>query len=149
MTKPLLTAFFLAATTALVSAAPGDKESTEPTERVSYKATGASDDGVVELADPTPANHGRVFITVDEDTRPIARLRLAAHSGRPKILAVQIDTDDGKRRVIRVGKVLGKKAHYVDLRGPQKLVRIMVLSEGTAKAKYTMHGDAPSRVAGR
>jgi len=62
---------------------------------------------------------------------------------------VQIDTADGKHRVIRVGKVLGRKAHYVDLRGPQKLVRIMVLSEGNAKAKYTLYGEAPSRVAGR
>ena len=149
MLKSLLSACFVLATTAVMPAAHADKQSTEPRSRVNIKDLAKPDTGWIELADPTPANHGREFITVDEDTRPVVRLRLAAHSGRPKIHSIQIDTDDGKQRVIRINKVLGKKPYDVTLRGARKLVRLMVVSEGNAKATYTLYGQVPEQLVRR
>ena len=146
MPKSLFTALLVAASTSLVSAAPADKESTE---RVSYKATGESAAGWIELADPTPANHGRTFVVLDDNTRPLVRLRLAANAGAPLIQTVRVDYKDGTSRVIKVGKRLAKKPALLDLRGARKIHCITVVSSGTAKAKYTLHGEPSPQVAGR
>jgi len=147
MSKHLLTAIFIAATTSLVSAAPADKESTE---RVSYKGKGAgSTDGWVELADPTPASHGKTFVLVDDNTRPLLRLRLAAESGRPMIQTVRVDYSDGTSKVVKLRKRLDKHGSYVDLRGPRKIHCITVVSEGNSKAKYTLHGEPPPAAVAR
>ena len=145
MSKSLFTALLVAATTSLVSAAPADKESTE---RVSYN-TGESDAGWIELADPTPANHGRTFVVLDDNTKPLVRLRLAANAGKPLIHTVRVDYKDGSSRVIRVEKRLAKKPELLDLRGPRKIHCITVVSEGNAKAKYTLHGEPPPQAVAR
>jgi hypothetical protein len=144
MMKSLLPALIVAATASLVSAAPADRESTE---RVSYKPTAARDTGWIELADPTPANHGRTFVVLDD--KPLVRLRLAAGSGKPLIRTVRVDYSDGTSRVIKVGKRLARTGELLDLRGARKVHCITIVSAGNTKATYTLHGEPPQAVARR
>ena len=138
-----LSALLLAGTVSLVSAAPNDKETTE---RVSYTDKARPDtptgDGWVELASPTPASHGREYIAVAPDAGPFVRLRIEANAGRPIVRAVRIDYTDGTQRVMRIDKVIGKqRPSYVDLRGPRRIERVVVTTEGTKKALYTVHAE--------
>ena len=140
-----LSAMLLAGATALVSAAPVDKETTE---RVSYKdkarrtAPSATDDsGWIELASPTPARHGREYIGV-ADGVPLVRLRIAGHLGRTVVRTVRVDFKDGTSRTVRLDQVVSKdKPAYVDLRGPKRVERLVVVTERAAKAEYTVHGE--------
>ena len=134
--------------TSIVSAAPVKQETADRV-RYSAKADPTSADGWIELADPTPANQGRTFVVLDDATSSLVRLRLAAQTGRPKIHSVRVDYTDGTSRVVKIGKAIGKRPAYVDLRGARKVHCITVVSDGNAKAKYTLHGEPPTRMAGR
>lgn len=127
------------------AAAEDDKETTE---RVSYvdrqKADRPppQDEGWIELADPSPASHRKVFILVDPSAGPYTRLKLSAATGRPQIRTVWIDFANGKRKVVHVRKVLDKKRPaFVDLGGPRQLQRITVLTEGSKRETYAVHGE--------
>ena len=139
-----LSAILLAGASALVSAAPEDRETTE---RVSYTAKGrraapASDDGWIELASPTPASHGREYITVADEARPLVRLRISSHRGRVIVQTVRVDYDSGKSRTVRVDKIVAKgKPAYVDLRGGGRVERVVVSTERASRAEYTVHGE--------
>ena len=139
-----LSAILLAGASALVSAAPVDRESTE---RVSYTnkarraAPAPSEDGWIELASPTPASHGREYIGV-ADGVPLVRLRIAGHQGRTVVRTVRVDFKDGTSRTVRLDQVVSKdKPAYVDLRGPKRVERLVVVTERAAKAEYTVHGE--------
>lgn len=140
-----LSAMLLAGATTLVSAAPGDNETTE---RVSYKDKARRDapttdaEGWIELATPTPASHGREYIEIDRSTGPLVRLRIGAAHGRTLVQTVRIDFPDGKSRTVRVGKLVSKtKPAYVDLRGPRHVVRVVVTTGRGTRAEYTLHGE--------
>jgi hypothetical protein len=144
-----LGACFVAALVSLVSAAPADKETTE---RVSYKGkAGARTDAPpkgdgewVELADPTPANHGKEYISVGSNAGTFTRLRLDASKGRPIIMAVRIDFKTGKSRVVHLQVVLDKKKRpsaYVDLGGPREIQQVVVTTDPVSKATYTVHAE--------
>ncbi len=147
-----LSALFLAGTVSLVSASPADKEATG---RVSYTkaepAQTATNEPWIELASPTPASHGKEFIEVDDSSGPLVRLRIAAHAGRPTVRSVRIDYKDGTQRTVRLDKTIDKmKPAYVDLRGERKIDRVIVVSEGSSKALYTVEAEpARSHVAAR
>ena len=138
-----LSALLVAGSFSLGAAAPVDQETTE---RVSYKDKARVDipteDGWVELASPTPASHGREYIAVAPDAGPFVRLRLDADAGRLIVLAVRIDYRDGTRRTVRIDKVLAKqRPTYVDLKGPRRIERVVVTTEGSKKATYTVHAQ--------
>jgi hypothetical protein len=146
----VLSAVLVAGAVSLVSAAPEKKESTE---RVSYTEKGKRDtpkaspdtEGWIELATPTPASHGREFIFVDEAVAPIEQLRITATANRPIVRSLRIEYRDGTQRVVRLDKVVdAKHPAYVDLRGPKRIERVTVVSEGSSKATYALHG-APAR----
>jgi hypothetical protein len=115
----------------------------ESTARVTYnekvKRPAASDDWI-QVGTPTPASHGREYITIDPDAGAFVRLRIDATAGRPIVRSVRLDFKDGKSRVVSVDRIVEKsKPAYVDLGGAKQLERIVVVSEGSAKASYAVY----------
>lgn len=140
-----LSAFVVAAMTSVVAA---ESAKTESAERVSY-TTGARRDttapkhtGWVELASPTPASHGREYIALEP--RAFVRLRVTAAAGRPIVRSVRIDFTDGTSRAVRIDRVVDKRRPaFVELRGHQQIERLVVVSEGSRTALYTVSGELP------
>ena len=132
-----ISALMLAGAASFVSAAPAKEETGE---RVSYsgekRATSHDDADWIELASPTPASHGREFITVEASYN---LLRIDAHKGRPIVTSVKVVYDDGKTKTIRIGRVLGGKqpTAYVALTGAN-VHHIVVNTEPKSKATYTV-----------
>jgi hypothetical protein len=132
-----------------VSAAPDD---TETTERVSYKDKDAASKEVpptpdgewVELADPTPANHGREYISLGAAAGTFTRLRVDASQGRPIVKAIRIDFTTGKSRIVNLQIVLDKKKRrsaYVDLKGAREIRQIVVITDRASKGLYTINAE--------
>jgi hypothetical protein len=137
-----ISGLLLAAFAQVVSAAPSKDETAE---RVSYTADAPAkksptnpEGNWVELASPTPARHGKEFITVDGR---YAQLRIDAAKGRPKVKSVRIVYANGKDRVVRVGRTLkGKqKTAVVDLSGAP-IEHIVVETNPRAGGSYTVTG---------
>jgi hypothetical protein len=128
----------------LVLAEPSDRESTE---RVSYDGRGqpraaVDDDGWFELATPTPASHGREFIVIEPDARPLARVRLTAVTGRPIVRAVRLELADGTSRTVRVDRALdAKHPHIIELPA-RAITSLVVISEGSKRATYGVSGSS-------
>lgn len=137
-------ALLLVANASAVSAAP---EKQENTERVSYSdqagdpAAQLDDDGWVELATPTPASHGREYVTVDADAGTFRQIKLTAASGRPFVEAVRIRFADGKQRVVQLDRRLAAhRPATIDLRGDKQISQIVVDTRGGQKATYGVFG---------
>lgn len=149
-----VTALLLAGSVSLATATPHKERG--PTGRTSYteepaEAPSASPDSAppawVELATPTPCAHGRTFVTVDDDTVAVSRLRIDAHQGLAVIKGVKVKFKDGKQRYVKLAKRLdarGQKSAYIDLRGGHELDSFVVDSDWRAKGSYTVHGE-PAR----
>lgn len=131
-----ISVLMLAAAAFDVSAAPAKEETGE---RVSYsdaKSASKDDADWVEIASPTPASHGREFVSVEASYN---LLRIDAHKGRPIVKSVKVVYDDGKSKTIRIGRVLGGKhpTAYVALTGAA-VHHIVVNTERKSKATYTV-----------
>lgn len=132
---------FLAAAFGVASAAPAKDETGE---RVSYSgrakatSTATPDAEWVELASPTPASHGREYITVDGR---YGLLKIDAAKGRPRVQSVRVVYTDGKEKVVRVGQVLGGKraTAIISLTGSQ-VDHVVVNTDRGSKGTYTVHG---------
>jgi hypothetical protein len=142
----LLSAFLLVGT---ASAAP---EKTENRERISYSGdarrdtSNKPDDGWIELASPTPASHGREFIPVDPSAEAFVRLKLTADSGRPIVRRVRVHFSDGTQRLVRLDRAVDKKHPVmVDLKVAKRIDRLVVETEGSKKATYSVYGEPDSR----
>lgn len=152
-----ISAFLIAGSMSIASAAPADHESTE---RVSYsdaassssKDRGHSDDGWVELASATPASHGREYIVVGADAGTFTRLRIDAAAGRPTVRAVRVDYKNGKSKVMRVDTTLDHKrkpSTILDLRGAHEIEQLVVITD-RGSGKYAVYAEGePSAVASR
>jgi hypothetical protein len=151
MRTPTLTLLFLAITGVGVLAQPGPEETTArvrygddraqpPSEKI---ATAASADGWVELASPTPASHGREFISVDDHAGAIKELRLSATSGRPYVSSVRVDFKDGTRRTFEIDRVAasGKRAIRVDLHGAKQIQQLIVVTDRTSPGTYLVEAS--------
>ena len=130
----------LAAAASVVSAAPAKEETGE---RVSYsgeaKPTSATPEADwVELASPTPASHGREYITVDGR---FSLLRIDAAKGRPVLKSVRVVYTDGNERVVRMERVLGGKraTAIVSLSGSQ-IDHVVVNTDPKSKGTYVVQG---------
>lgn len=141
-----LCAVFAATVCSLGSAAAEDDK--ETTERVSYvdrrkpDRPPAQDEGWIELADPSPASFRKVFILVDPSAGPYTRLKISATAGTPRVRSVWIDFANGKRKIVHVGKTITKqRPAFVDLGGARQLQRLTVLTEGSKREKYAVHGE--------
>jgi hypothetical protein len=144
-----LSAVLLLAGTPAVSAEPEDNETTE---RVRYGARDAPKptDGWFEIATPTPANHGTEFIIVDGDQGPWTRLRITASRGNPIVRTVRIEYENKKSKVVRLDQVITKnRPAYVDLGGARHIERVVIVSEGSARSAYAVHGASARTVARR
>jgi hypothetical protein len=132
---------------AAVTAAP-DRE--EISERVRYadepRADPASSDAAwVELASPTPARHGRVYLPLAPGAR-YTQLRLEAHAGRPRVQSVRLAFRDGEERVVRVARVLAtERPAVIDLDGTRELDFVVVVTDPRGRATYTVHA-APTAI---
>jgi hypothetical protein len=141
-------AFILVGAVATASAQP---EPSEPSGRVSYTdqaapaAPAAAQQGSeVELASPTPANHGTEFIVVGRDAGQFSQLRLAATSGRVIVRRVRIFFDDGTQQAVDVDSILDsdrKKDAKVTVKAPKAIDHITVTTE-SGHGKYALYGTA-------
>jgi hypothetical protein len=142
MTKTAISALILAIAPSVVSAAPAKDETAE---RVSYndeKEKSDSPDGWVELASPTPAKHGRTYITVDGR---YAQLRVDRHKGRPVVKTVRIVYSDGKQRTVKINS--RKRSSVIDLAAGSTIEHIVVTTDWRSKGTYTVSA-MPAEAAG-
>lgn len=140
----------LASLASVVSAGPDDKETTE---RVSYtepeaepRASPPVPDGEwVELASPTPAKHGKEFISVDPDGGPYRQLRVEAASGKPIVQRVVVHYTDGVKRETWIGKALTARrpTAVVLLRG-SAIDQIVVHTDRKSDGTYAVSAAAPA-----
>jgi hypothetical protein len=137
MKIPAISGLMLALASSAVTAAPAKEETAE---RVSYTREGekraAAPGDWVELASPTPASHGREFITVEGR---FSQLRIDASKGRPMVKTVRVVYANGKQRVVRVQRSLAgnRPTALVDLDGSQ-VDHIVVDTDPHIKGMYTV-----------
>ncbi|MDX2086586.1 MAG: hypothetical protein SFX73_01995 [Kofleriaceae bacterium] len=138
----------LLATTGLVSAEPVDRESTERFRLKDQPAVSRQEpdaEGWVELADPTPSNHGKEFIPVGANAGTFTRLRVDAHSGRFFLQSVRVDFKDGSRKVKRVDARLSRKGPkskrsvVMDFGHGREIRQIVVTTDRDTRGTYTVH----------
>ncbi len=138
MKTTLLSIVLLAGSAGLVSGAPAKKETTE---RVSYTEEQRSEAGWVELASPTPAKHGREFITVDN--RSFGKLRIDGNRGRTKVKSVIVHFASGKAREFRVGRFVDPKRSLVVEVPTEPIDHVVVVTHRYTGGLYTLHGAPP------
>jgi hypothetical protein len=142
-------AFILAGAVATASAQP---EPAEPSGRVSYtdqaapaaKPAAAQQGSEVQLASPTPANHGTEFIVVGRDAGQFSQLRLAATSGKVIVRRVRIFFDDGTQQAVDVDSVLDSsrsKDATVNVKAATAIDHITVTTE-PGHGQYALYGTA-------
>lgn len=148
MRNLLIAGLLVAGLSKVVAAAPGDNETTA---RVSYTedragTPPATEGEWVEIADPTPAKHGKVYIPVGRSAGQFTRLRIDVAEGRPRVERIRVDFENGRSRVIHVGMKLRKnskqRSAYVDLGGAREIDRIVVISDRASRGTYTVHAQA-------
>jgi hypothetical protein len=146
MKIPALIAVLLLGSGSLVAAAPAERETTE---RVSYTglnkppAEPEPEAGWLEIASPTPANHGRELINVDAK-RSFTRLRLEAATGRPIVRTVRIYYKDGTSQLVRIDRTLDKQRDsfaVIDLRGARAIEQVVITADRDSKGTYTVQGE--------
>lgn len=147
MKTPVLFTLILAGAAGVAAAQP---EPAEPSGRVSYTENGAATPaaaqqltgGEVELASPTPANHGTEFVVIGKDAGAFSQLRLAAATGRVIVRRVRIFFDDGSSRAVQVDKILDsykKKDATIDLKGVKSIDHVTVTTE-PGHGSYALYG---------
>lgn len=138
----------LIAMTGRVTAEPVDRESTERfrlKDQPAVSRPAPDDEGWVELADPTPSQHGKEFISVGANAGTFTRLRVDAHSGRFYLQSVRIDFKDGGRKIARVDARLSRKGPknkrsvYVDFGHGREIRQIVVVTDRDTRGTYTVH----------
>ena len=141
MKIPAISGLLLALAASPVSAEPAKQETAE---RISYSDKAKSQAPVeewVELATPTPAAHGREYISVDGR---YAQIRIEATKGRPIVRSVRIDYGDGSHKFVRLDRLLKReKPATIDLKGGHDVVRIVVDSDWQSRGMYSVHGARP------
>jgi hypothetical protein len=148
-------AIVLSLAASVTSAQPGPDENTE---RVRYSdfdtahpGRNPADQGDwVQLATPTPANHGTEFFAVGKDVGTLAQLRVDA-DGKVIVRRVKIIFADGKQQIVDVDRLLGGKQRSatIPLTSPQPIDRIVVTTEPGTKGSYALYGSSGAGVATR
>jgi len=124
----------------------------EPSGRVSYTDDTAAKPVTappktgdeVELATPTPANHGTEFIVIGKEAGAFSQLRLAAASGRVIVRKVRIFCDDGTTQTVQVDTILDadrKRDATIDLHGVKSIDHVTVATE-PGRGTYELYGTA-------
>jgi hypothetical protein len=147
-----ISGLLLASLSPVVSAAPDKPETpklvredkAESGSRVRYTerdkptvSASAVDGDWVELASPTPARHGREYISVDAR---YSHLRIDAHNGRPDVKRVRVVfKDDSPTRDVRVSLGPSRTA-VIDLRGSKAIDHVVVISDPRSRGTYTVKG---------
>jgi len=137
-----------------VATASAQPEPAEPSGRVSYTdlappakpaaAQQGAPAGEVQLADPTPANHGTEFIVVGKDAGQFSQLRLAATNGRVIVRRVRIFFADGTQQATDVDSILDGAKHReatVTVKSPKSIDHITVSTE-QGRGEYAVYGTA-------
>ena len=146
MKFPALFAILVAGAASVASAEP---KQTENSARVSYsdkaaspKAAAHHDGDTVELAEPTPTQHGKEYITVGRQLGRFSELRVDAHSGKVSLRRVRIDYVDGKSQTVNVDKVLAKAkpTATITLNRDREIEQVVVTTDRDMKGTYTLAG---------
>src|SRR5947207_2753224 len=146
MKIPGVFAIVLVGASSIAAAQPQPKEDTG---RISYnekkqRSQGPPRDGDwVQLATPTPANHGTEFVVVGKEAGEFGRLRISPSDGKVIVRRVKIYFDDGKQKIVDVDKVIDagrKNVALIDLDAPKAIDRIVVTTEPQTRGSYAIYG---------
>lgn len=106
----------------------------------------------VELADPSPAKYGTVFVVVGRDAGSFGKLRITPSKGTVVVKSVKVFFDDGKSKVYKVNQAINaktKRAATVDLGDPRTIDRVSITTDRKG-GEYAVHGSISGGVvAGR
>ena len=100
----------------------------------------------VEIASPTPAKHGTMYIMVAEDAGSFSQLWLAPAKGTTVVKSVHVFFTDGTDKRYRVGTTItkkGRKFAVVDLKGNKMIDRVAV-NTVRGKGSYALYGASGS-----
>ena len=129
-----ISGLLLASAASVVTAAPAKDETAE---RVSYSDQASSQPGRqddwIELASPTPAKHGRTFVTVDDGAH-FSHVRVVIHDGRPAVRSVKVVYADGKSRLVK----LKHKPQVIALDGARAVDHIVIDADPRSRGTYTV-----------
>ena len=135
-----ISGLMLAVAASVVSAAPAKEETGE---RVSYsrerkRTSSPPVRDWVEIASPTPASHGREYVTVDGR---FGLLRIDAAKGRPNLRSVRVVYADGKQRIVRIERPLGGKhaSAIIELSGAP-IDHLVINTVASSPGSYTVQG---------
>ena len=129
-----------------------DREESTARVRLDDKKTQFRHDGDwVELASPTTVKHGKEYISLNTDLGALDHVRIDAASGRPIVLMVRINFKNGTSRIARIERVIDKKKPVdIDLKGPQYIDSLVVVTDPVSNAEYKVMGlPASAGVAAR
>jgi hypothetical protein len=138
------------ARSAAAGGGPVDRESTERvrlTDQPAVSREAPDAGGWVELADPTPARHGKEFIPVGANAGAFTRLRVEVHSGRVFVQRVRVDFQDGGHKIARIATRLAKRGKrskpsvVVDFGGAREIKQVVVTTDRAPRGTYTVHAS--------
>ena len=101
------------------------------------------DGDVIELAEPTPAKHGKEFFTIGADAGRFSELRVRAHQGKVIVRRARIELTDGKIITVNVDKVLDRKHPIATIaipRGPRAIEQVVITTERQTGGTYAIDG---------
>jgi len=119
-----------------------DREESTARVRLDDKKTKFRHDGDwIELASPTTVKHGKEYISLNTDLGALDHVRIDAANGRPIVLTVRINFKNGTSRIARIERVIDKKKPVdIDLKGPQYIDSLVVVTDPVSNAEYKVMG---------
>jgi hypothetical protein len=148
-------AIVLFAASSVATAQPKPKEDTgriSYNEKIARQQRENPQDGWVQLATPTPANHGTEFVVVGKDAGEFDQLRIAPSSGTVIVRRVKIYFDDGKQKIVDVDKIINAErnnAALIELDSPKPIDRVVITTEPQTRGSYALFGAIAGGVARR
>jgi hypothetical protein len=153
MRSPTVLALIVVGASVTAAAEPKQEESSG---RVSLKENDATNDPPriasewVELADPTPAKHGKQFIIVGRDAGYFSRLRVDAAKGRTFIRVVRVTFDDGTTKTVRLDRTVSKrKSAFVEIADEPKAIDQIVITTDREGGHWSLYGIGNGGVVGQ
>jgi hypothetical protein len=105
----------------------------------------------VELADPSPAKHGKQFIIVGRQAGYFSRLRVDAAKGRTHVRSVEVQFDDGTTKTVRLNRTIstsGRKSALVELADEPKAIEQIIVTTDRVGGEWSLYGIGTGGVVG-
>jgi hypothetical protein len=154
MRSPTVLALIVLGSSTTALAEPKQEESSG---RVSLKENDATNDPPrvaaewVELADPTPAKHGKQFIIVGRESGYFSRLRVDAAKGRTYVRHVRVLFDDGTSKTVRLERAVStkkRKSAIIDIADEPRAIAQIIVTTDREGGQWSLYGIGTGGVVG-